>query len=128
MDALNFAYWLQGFFEISGNTKLNETQVQVIKDHLKLVFEKQTPNRGLDSQKFCNPNPFITITPANPFPDLSKGPTCSAETSNKVGLTLNDNVAPLTFDEGVSPLTLDGNVSPLTFEGKNYTISSNGAK
>jgi hypothetical protein len=115
MEALNFAYWLQGFFEISGNTKLNETQVQVIKDHLKLVFEKQTPNRGLDSQKFCNPSPFIS--PAGPFVDLSKGPVCSS-TGSTANIELPDGISPLTFDDGVKPLTVDGGVEPLTFGDK----------
>lgn len=113
MSPENFIYWLQGYFEISGNKKLNESQVQVIKDHLKLVFDKQTPDRDSTTTKvtFCNPNPFVS--PAGPFVDLSKGPVCTAIDSNKVGLTLN---------EGVSPLTVDRKV----FEGENYTISSIG--
>jgi hypothetical protein len=125
MSPENFIYWLQGYFEISGNKKLNESQVQVIKDHLKLVFDKQTPNRETSTTiKFCNPSPFIS--PAGPFIDLSKGPVCTASGSANVGLTLNDGVAPLTFDQVVSPLTTDGGVSPLTFEGKNHTLSSKG--
>jgi len=40
-----FAYWLQGFFELSQSNQLSETQVQVIRDHLQLVFNKQTPDR-----------------------------------------------------------------------------------
>ncbi len=47
MTTEQFTYWLQGFFEISDNKKLNEKQVQIIKDHLALVFEKQTPDRKL---------------------------------------------------------------------------------
>ncbi|TXH08532.1 MAG: hypothetical protein E6R04_10565 [Spirochaetes bacterium] len=39
-----FVFWLQGFFEISGSTTLNQEQVEVIKDHLKLVFDKVTPS------------------------------------------------------------------------------------
>lgn len=125
MSPENFIYWLQGYFEISGNKKLNESQVQIIKDHLKLVFDKQTPNREKSTTvTFCNPNPFIS--PAGPFVDLSKGPVCTATGSTQVGLTLNDGVSPLTFDQGVSPLTTDQGVSPLTFEGKNYNISSKG--
>lgn len=48
MESINFAYWLQGFFEISNDKKLNEKQVQIIKDHLALVFDKQTPDRNID--------------------------------------------------------------------------------
>jgi hypothetical protein len=58
MTPENFAYWLQGYFEINdaagvsttsvtpGTLKyLNEKQLQVIRDHLKLVLEKKTPVR-----------------------------------------------------------------------------------
>lgn len=39
MTSVQFAYWLQGFFELSdANTPLTEKQVQTIKNHLKLVF------------------------------------------------------------------------------------------
>jgi hypothetical protein len=36
----NFTYWLQGFFEISGATTLNEEQVKIVKEHLEMFFEK----------------------------------------------------------------------------------------
>ena len=32
MTPENFTYWIQGFFEISDAKKLDETQVQIIKD------------------------------------------------------------------------------------------------
>jgi len=39
LKSTEFAYWLQGFFELSDtNTPLTEKQVQTIKNHLKLVF------------------------------------------------------------------------------------------
>lgn len=46
MTPENFTYWLQGFFEISDSKKLDEKQVQIIKDHLALVFNKVTPDRS----------------------------------------------------------------------------------
>lgn len=46
MESINFTYWLQGFFEISDSKTLNEKQVQIIKDHLDLVFTKVTPDRN----------------------------------------------------------------------------------
>ena len=46
MTQENFVYWLNGFLEISDAKKLNEKQVQIIKDHLALVFEKVTPDYG----------------------------------------------------------------------------------
>lgn len=45
MTPESFAYWLQGFFELSGTDKLTEKQVQIVKDHLALVFTKVTPER-----------------------------------------------------------------------------------
>jgi len=35
----NFAYWLQGYFELTDGKTLNAKQVTVIKNHLALVFE-----------------------------------------------------------------------------------------
>ena len=38
MKAVEFAYWLQGLFELTDTKTLNEKQVTAIKNHLKLVF------------------------------------------------------------------------------------------
>ncbi len=38
MQSVQFAYWLQGFFELSESNTLTEKQVEMIKNHLKLVF------------------------------------------------------------------------------------------
>lgn len=46
MNPEQFAYWLQGFLEMSETKTISEKQVQIIKDHLNLVFEKKTPNRA----------------------------------------------------------------------------------
>ncbi len=45
MTAEQFTYWLQGFMELTTMNHLSTTQFQIVKDHLDLVFEKQTPNR-----------------------------------------------------------------------------------
>lgn len=45
MTPRDFCYWLQGYLEISGARVLEEFEVQVIRDHLKLVFSKETPDR-----------------------------------------------------------------------------------
>lgn len=48
MTSDQFVFWLQGFFEISqhsdGGNTLNEKQVEEIKNHLKLVMNKVTPD------------------------------------------------------------------------------------
>lgn len=41
-----FCYWLNGFFELSNSNTLSSKQVQQIKDHLNLVFNKVTPDRN----------------------------------------------------------------------------------
>lgn len=38
MDSKSFAYWLQGFFEITDPKEINEEQTLIIKKHLNLVF------------------------------------------------------------------------------------------
>ncbi len=46
MTPENFCYWLQGYFEISQNNwGLAQYQIQIIQDHLNLVFDKKTPDR-----------------------------------------------------------------------------------
>lgn len=42
MTSEQFAYWLQGFVELNGSEPTTE-QWQSIKDHLKTVFVKVTP-------------------------------------------------------------------------------------
>jgi len=44
MTAEQFTYWLQGFMETADPKSINETQTQIIKDHLALVFGKVTPD------------------------------------------------------------------------------------
>lgn len=51
MSPENFAYWLQGFFEIAGTDELTADQVKIVKDHLALVFEKVTPDRRVKPKK-----------------------------------------------------------------------------
>ena len=47
VTAENFVYWLNGYFEISNSDKLSKEQVQIVRDHLKLCFDKITPNRSI---------------------------------------------------------------------------------
>lgn len=46
MNAEQFTLWLQGFVELQDSPSITEKQWLVIKDHLKLVFDKKTPDRG----------------------------------------------------------------------------------
>jgi hypothetical protein len=52
MTTEQFVYWLQGFMEINDPYHIGPKETQIIKDHLALVFKKETPNRirtGSDS-------------------------------------------------------------------------------
>ena len=55
MSPETFTYWLQGFVEIANTDTISEKQWQIIKDHLKLVFDKKTPDRNQ-----------ITVSPSIP--------------------------------------------------------------
>lgn len=80
MNHETFCYWLQGFFELSGNKKLTQKQVQIIKDHLALVFTKVTPDRSKDDSAYSEesleklmkklgmPMEHHGLPPAAPFP------------------------------------------------------------
>lgn len=46
MTPERFTDWLQGFVEIANTDTISEKQWQIIKDHLKLVFDKKTPDRN----------------------------------------------------------------------------------
>jgi hypothetical protein len=46
MTPEQFTYWLQGFIEVENPKTLNLRQTKIIKDHLELVFKKETPNRN----------------------------------------------------------------------------------
>lgn len=45
MNSETFTFWLQGFVELSDTDTVSEKQWLIIKDHLKLVFDKKTPVR-----------------------------------------------------------------------------------
>lgn len=39
MDALSFAFWLQGYFEMADPHSIDEKGTKLIKEHLSLVFD-----------------------------------------------------------------------------------------
>lgn len=44
MTTENFCFWLKGFLEIGNPFDLKHKQLQIVKDHLDLVFNKVTPD------------------------------------------------------------------------------------
>jgi hypothetical protein len=60
MTSEQFTYWLQGYFEVGHPKTLNEQQVQIIKDHLDLVFKKITPNYIMpQASPYCDNYKFL---------------------------------------------------------------------
>jgi len=49
MQARDFCYWLQGYFELAPLESLSPTQVDVIKNHLNLVFKHEIDPKMGDS-------------------------------------------------------------------------------
>jgi hypothetical protein len=41
MNSIDFCFWLQGYFEISGATEISEAQTKIVKEHLNLVFKHE---------------------------------------------------------------------------------------
>jgi hypothetical protein len=84
MTPEQFVYWLQGFMEMADPKELNKTQTTQIKDHLKLVFDKKTPEVSLPSIQHGDGfriTPYqITCDENNNFPDLMNTPVCSTTT------------------------------------------------
>jgi hypothetical protein len=76
MTPENFVYWLQGFFEITGEVKeLTPEQIKMIKDHLGYVFARpQTLVPGVyPSLGQVQPGPGV-MRLGDPFPEV----TCSS--------------------------------------------------
>jgi len=60
MTPEQFTYWLQGFVELQNTDAVSKKQWQVIKDHLRLVFKKETHGRKEDE--------FQPLMPQVPVP------------------------------------------------------------
>jgi hypothetical protein len=61
MDALQFAYWLQGFTELQPDLEApTPEQWKAIREHLALVFNKVTPPVSLPTVWPVQDSPFNT--------------------------------------------------------------------
>ena len=59
MKSRDFAFWLQGFFELGGGADgLSSTQVALVKQHLALVFKHDIGSDGA-----CDHQPLMTFPP-----------------------------------------------------------------
>tara|TARA_Y100001951_G_C11262621_1_gene253470 strand:+ start:156 stop:383 length:228 start_codon:yes stop_codon:yes gene_type:complete len=41
MNAIDFCFWLQGYFELAGDSELSAGQAKKVKEHLDLVFVRE---------------------------------------------------------------------------------------
>ncbi len=70
MRSRDFAFWLQGFFEIGGGESgLNATQTAAIKQHLGLVFAHD-PDMGAPAHPPA-PVTHVAPEPFKPYPGTS---------------------------------------------------------
>ena len=77
MTAEQFTYWLQGYFEINDPDRISPIETKIIKDHLALVFKKETPNRTVvvPNKTEIVTNPFEKGYPSvNPYTVTCTGP------------------------------------------------------
>jgi len=58
MNYEQFAIWLHGFLEISNAETLSKEEIQIIKDHLALLFEKKTPDHSKKKEEKSEIDPF----------------------------------------------------------------------
>lgn len=71
MTSRDFAFWMQGFFEISNAESINKEQTQMIKNHLNLVFKHEIdPSMG-DAKHQAELNNLHK--PGTTFPDNGEG-------------------------------------------------------
>ena len=50
MNAQDFCFWLQGMFELTNTKTLSKQQVEIIRNHLQLVFTKVTPDVDIEKE------------------------------------------------------------------------------
>lgn len=80
MTPEQFAYWLQGFMELSGESAtFTPAQVKMIREHLATVFVKVTPPLAPPPlSPYIAPAPPVVVGPFSPTTDDRFVVTCSA--------------------------------------------------
>ena len=63
MTPEQFAYWLQGYAELTHGFVPNADQWKSIKDHLSTVFHKVTPPVSVDNKITLDPSKWVTTQP-----------------------------------------------------------------
>lgn len=103
MDALNFCYWLQGYFEIqnasekdNSNISLDSTQITEIKNHLSLVLKKQTPslvrNTGAGTNSSSSSPPLWHVNTSSSMPPSWIKGFCDKYSSHDPTVSPDENI------------------------------------
>jgi len=100
MTSEQFTYWLQGFFEMTDTEKLTQKQTIMIKDHLKTVFNKVTPD-------YTGPIPPY---PSSPFPSVPYSPA-TPDFIPPYTITCTDDPTSKLFCQSHSGAPLDTSIS-----------------
>lgn len=70
MNSREFCYWLQGMFELTNTTSLDEKQTDLIKRHLQLVFKHEIdPSYGDETvqKELNNIHNNLIYTESDPY-------------------------------------------------------------
>lgn len=70
MTSEQFAYWLQGFVEVSDTDQPTPHEWQVIRDHLKTVFVKVTPDYNIKGTPYFESPKLVDNWPHYPHGPL----------------------------------------------------------
>ena len=71
MTTEQFVYWLQGFMEINDPDRIGPKETQIIKDHLSLVFKKETPVRVGTGYGVPNKTEIVTTPFEKGYPTVN---------------------------------------------------------
>lgn len=77
MTSRDFAYWLQGYFEITNPKEIGQTETENIKKHLNLVFKHEIdPSMGDQKHQEELNNIHNSINPHNSNDDINMTIRC----------------------------------------------------
>lgn len=51
MNSRDFCYWLQGYFELTGSSSIEGEKIQIVKNHLAMVFHHEIDPSFGDKKK-----------------------------------------------------------------------------
>jgi hypothetical protein len=119
MDAKEFTYFLQGFFELTDSENLSPGQVKIIKHKLSSVFNKVTPSYSIP---ISNTKPGQVLQYKEDRVEWVDNPTCNVSSFAGVSGAYHNGSEPLSLFYGKlnAPLVKDSKACDLTAISANY--------